>query len=239
MAGTWPRIHAGQRHRSRQARERKIGLLRQRYIVRENSEGLMTESKRPSTLQQKRARSPRRCHYASKRAKGGKTHGTHRALRRLLWPPSPDRHPNVLVFHKFARREASWLANDSVKHSFTFTPDAARSLVLLRRAKRLESNMARSLLLPSPTGKQFIGARRQEFGAQPQVPRAHPADAQGGRVVRYDVRELYEMLYQYEFRLHLRFNQNSRRRRFQPTSTRSVREQPKPTNIGGRLHDHQ
>jgi hypothetical protein len=24
-----------------------------------------------------------------------------------------------------------WLANDSVKHSFTFTPDAARSLVLL------------------------------------------------------------------------------------------------------------
>jgi nucleoside-diphosphate-sugar epimerase len=40
--------------------------------------------------------------------------------------------PNVLVFDKFVKgAKAMWLANDSVKHSFTFTPDAARSLVLL------------------------------------------------------------------------------------------------------------
>src|SRR5207247_1127380 len=38
--------------------------------------------------------------------------------------------PNILVFDKFAERaKAMWLANDSVKHSFTFTPDAAKSLV--------------------------------------------------------------------------------------------------------------
>jgi nucleoside-diphosphate-sugar epimerase len=40
--------------------------------------------------------------------------------------------PNKLVFDKFARgAKAMWLGNDSVKLSFTFTPDAARSLVLL------------------------------------------------------------------------------------------------------------
>jgi nucleoside-diphosphate-sugar epimerase len=40
--------------------------------------------------------------------------------------------PNVLVFEKLAKRgRPMWPVNDSVKHSFTFTPDAARSLVLL------------------------------------------------------------------------------------------------------------
>jgi|SRR2546430_2023309 len=54
--------------------------------------------------------------------------------------------PNVLVFDKLAKgAKASWLANDSVKHSFTFTPDAVReSGATGGERKRLESNMARS-----------------------------------------------------------------------------------------------
>ena len=44
--------------------------------------------------------------------------------------------PNQLVFDKLAKRsKAMWLGNESVKHSFTFTPDAARSLVLLADAE--------------------------------------------------------------------------------------------------------
>ena len=36
--------------------------------------------------------------------------------------------PNVLVFEPFAKNQkASWLANDSVPHSCTYTPDASRS----------------------------------------------------------------------------------------------------------------
>jgi nucleoside-diphosphate-sugar epimerase len=40
--------------------------------------------------------------------------------------------PNLLVFEPFAKKQkASWLVNDSVPHSFTYTPDAAQSLVQL------------------------------------------------------------------------------------------------------------
>ena len=40
--------------------------------------------------------------------------------------------PNLLVFQPFARkRKASWLVNDAILHSFTYTPDAAQSLVQL------------------------------------------------------------------------------------------------------------
>ena len=39
---------------------------------------------------------------------------------------------NILVFDKLARREkAACLVNDSVPHSFTFTPDAGKSLAML------------------------------------------------------------------------------------------------------------
>ncbi len=47
----------------------------------------------------------------------------------------PDTHngvPNLLVFEPFSRNQrASWLVNDSVPHSYTYTPDAAQSLVQL------------------------------------------------------------------------------------------------------------
>src|SRR5882672_8494350 len=39
---------------------------------------------------------------------------------------------NILVFDKLSKGEkALWIVNDSFKHSYTFTPDAAKSLVVL------------------------------------------------------------------------------------------------------------
>ncbi len=77
--------------------------------------------------------------------------------------------PNVLVFDKLAKgAKASWLINDSVKHSFTFTPDAVRSLVLLADS---ESAWNQTWHVPTspdpPTGKQFIELVAKEFGTQP------------------------------------------------------------------------
>jgi nucleoside-diphosphate-sugar epimerase len=47
-------------------------------------------------------------------------------------PDTQNAGTNLLVFQPLARRrKASWLVNDSVPHSFTYTPDAARSLVQL------------------------------------------------------------------------------------------------------------
>ena len=55
--------------------------------------------------------------------------------------------PNILVFEPFSKNEkASWLVNDSVPHSCTYTVDAAQSLVTLAESEkmRLESDVARS-----------------------------------------------------------------------------------------------
>ena len=50
----------------------------------------------------------------------------------LYGPETPNGLPNVLVFEPLAKNQkASWLANDAVPHSYTYTPDAARSLVTL------------------------------------------------------------------------------------------------------------
>jgi hypothetical protein len=47
-------------------------------------------------------------------------------------PETPNGLPNVLVFEPFAKNQkAPWLANDSVPHSCTYTPDGARSLDIL------------------------------------------------------------------------------------------------------------
>jgi nucleoside-diphosphate-sugar epimerase len=109
--------------------------------------------------------------------------------------------PNKLVFEKFAKgSKAMWLMNDSVKHSFTFTPDAARSLALLADAEEAWNQTWHVPTAPDPpTGKEFIELAAKEFRTQPKY-----------RVITrpmfwvagwFDTatRELYEMLYQYEF----------------------------------------
>ncbi len=107
---------------------------------------------------------------------------------------------NILVFDKLAKHAtASWLASDAVPHSFTFTPDAARALALLA-AKEDAWNQTWHLPTAAapPTGREFIRMAAEAFGAEPKyrVP--------GRPMIRLagwfnpDVRETYEMLYQYD-----------------------------------------
>jgi nucleoside-diphosphate-sugar epimerase len=81
-------------------------------------------------------------------------------------PDTPHGLPNVLVFGAFAKRStASWLVNDALPHSLTFTPDAARGVAML--AER-ESAWGQVWHLPTAapalTGKQFITMSAGEFG---------------------------------------------------------------------------
>ena len=113
----------------------------------------------------------------------------------------PDTHngvPNVLVFEPFARKQkASWLVNDSVPHSYTYTPDAARSLVqLAERATTWNQTWHVPTTPNPPTGKEFVALAAREFGvapkyrvlSRPMVWLAGWFDSQ--------VAETYEMLYQ-------------------------------------------
>ncbi len=106
---------------------------------------------------------------------------------------------NILVFDKLAKREkASWLVNDSVPHSFTFTPDAGRGLVVLGSS---EASWNQTWHLPTalspPTGREFIRMAAAQFGVEPRYRVLTPLMLKLVGVFSSDVRELGEMLYQY------------------------------------------
>jgi len=108
--------------------------------------------------------------------------------------------PNVLVLDKYAKKStAYWLVNDTVRHSFTFTPDAARGLVLLANT---DSAWKETWHLPtaanSLTGKEFIATAAKEFGVQPKYRVLSRPMVRIAGWFDSDVRESYEMLYQSE-----------------------------------------
>lgn len=106
--------------------------------------------------------------------------------------------PNVLVFQKFAQGSgANWIANDHVPHSFTYTPDAAKGLMMLDSA---ETAWNQTWHLPTtsnpPTGKEFIALAAKEYGVKPRYRVLSPAMLKIVGWFNHDVAELHEMLYQ-------------------------------------------
>src|SRR6202162_1660287 len=106
--------------------------------------------------------------------------------------------PNLLVFEPFAKKQkASWLVNDSVPHSFTYTPDAAQSLVELHDRATAWNQTWHVPTAPNPlTGREFVALAAKEFGVAPKYRvLSRPMIRVAGW---FDplVRESYEMLYQ-------------------------------------------
>jgi nucleoside-diphosphate-sugar epimerase len=113
-------------------------------------------------------------------------------------PESRNGLPNVLVFGPFAKNQkASCLANDSVPHSYTYTLDAARSLVALAESESAWNQTWHVATTSNPpTGKEFIAKAAKEFGV---APRYRVLSRPMVRVMEWFnplVGEVYEMLYQ-------------------------------------------
>ena len=108
--------------------------------------------------------------------------------------------PNVLVFDKYANGSTGlWLVNDDVQHSLTFTPDAARSLVMLAGSDAAWDQTWHVPTAPNPpTGKEFITMVAKEFGVQPRYRVLSRPMVKIAGWFDSDVRESYEMLYQSE-----------------------------------------
>ena len=128
--------------------------------------------------------------------------------------------PNVLVFDKLAKgRKPAWLANDTVKHSFTFTPDAARSLVQLMDS---ETSWNQTWHVPTapdpPTGKEFIALAAKEFGTTPKHRVLTRPLLKVAGWFDATARESYEMLYQSEFDYIFDSSKFARAFHSQPTS---------------------
>jgi nucleoside-diphosphate-sugar epimerase len=106
--------------------------------------------------------------------------------------------PNILVFEPLSKKKKpSWLVNDSVPHSLTFTPDAARGLVELAGRPSAWNQTWHLPTAPNPpTGKELIAMAAKEFGVAPDH------RLLGRSMIRIAgwfnplVAESYEMLYQ-------------------------------------------
>ncbi len=113
-------------------------------------------------------------------------------------PDTRNSVPNLLVFERLAqKKKASWLANDSVPHSLTYTPDAAQSLVQLAGREAAWNQTWHVPTSPNPlTGKEFIAMAAKELGVAPKYRvLSRPMLRVAGW---FDplVAESYEMLYQ-------------------------------------------
>jgi len=106
--------------------------------------------------------------------------------------------PNILVMEPFSKgQKASWLVNDSARHSFTYTPDAARSLVTLAESETAWNQTWHLPTAPNPpTGRVFINMSAKEFGISPRYRVLSRSMIRIAGLFDSNIRESYEMLYQ-------------------------------------------
>jgi NAD dependent epimerase/dehydratase family. len=127
---------------------------------------------------------------------------------------------NILVFDNFSKgATASWLVNDSVPHSYTYTPDAARSLVLLADT---ESAWNQTWHVPTasnpPTGVEFIQMAANAFGVRPKHRVLSRPMIRIAGLFDSNIRESYEMLYQSDSEYLFDSTKFSKAFNFEPTS---------------------
>jgi nucleoside-diphosphate-sugar epimerase len=106
--------------------------------------------------------------------------------------------PNILVMEPFSKgQKASWLVNDSARHSFTYTPDAARSLVTLAESETAWNQTWHLPTAPNPpTGREFISISAKEFGISPRYRVLSRSMIRIAGLFDSNIRESNEMLYQ-------------------------------------------
>ena len=107
---------------------------------------------------------------------------------------------NLMIFDKFAEgAKASWLVSDAVRHSWTFTPDAGKSLSLLADSDSAWDQTWHVPTAPNPpTGKEFIAVAAKTFGVEPKYRVLGRPLIKIAGFFNSDIRESYEMLYQYD-----------------------------------------
>jgi nucleoside-diphosphate-sugar epimerase len=135
-------------------------------------------------------------------------------------PKTRNSVPNVLVFDNFAKKAtASWLVDDTVPHSYTFTPDAAKSLAILADNETAWNQTWHLPTAPNPpTGKEFIEMAAKAFGIQPKYRVLGRPIIKIVGWINSDIRESYEMLYQSDSAYLFDSSKFSKAFGFEPTS---------------------
>jgi len=139
-----------------------------------------------------------------------------------FYGPQADRTSvaNLLVFANLSRaKKAQWLMNTAVRHSFTYTPDAAKALYILAKE---ESSWNQAWHLPTAahplTGEEFIRSAAAALGTAPSCKILGKWMIRMGGLFDRTIAELGEMLYQYEFEYLFDSSKFEKAFGFQPTS---------------------
>jgi nucleoside-diphosphate-sugar epimerase len=105
---------------------------------------------------------------------------------------------NILVIESFfKKKKASWLVDDTVPHSYTYTPDAAQALLQLAETDTAWNQTWHLPTAPNPlTGREFVTLAAQEFGVDPNYRVLSRPMLRLAGLFNAPVAESYEMLYQ-------------------------------------------
>ncbi len=128
--------------------------------------------------------------------------------------------PNVLVFGPLAHgKKASWLVNEQVKHSYTFTLDIAEALLLLSKSGEAYDQIWHLPTAPDPfTGEEFVEAVAKNFSVKPKYRILSKWMVKLFGFFNKNVSEMHEMLYQNEFDYIFDSSKFERSYRLTPTS---------------------
>jgi nucleoside-diphosphate-sugar epimerase len=107
--------------------------------------------------------------------------------------------PNLLVFQRLKKdQRAQWLVNTTVRHSFTYTPDAAKALYLLASNENSWNQVWHLPTAPAPlTGEEWVKRAADALGKDPRYTILSKWMVRLGGLFDKTTAELYEMLYQY------------------------------------------
>lgn len=107
---------------------------------------------------------------------------------------------NLMVIDRLAKdSKALWLVDDSVPHSWTYAPDAGRSLcALVAGGTAWNQTWHVPTAADPPTGKRFVTMAAAALGVKPRCQILGRPLLKLAGLINSDVRESYEMLYQYD-----------------------------------------
>jgi nucleoside-diphosphate-sugar epimerase len=192
----WPRIMANTIEACKRARARLIFFDNVYMYGRVG--GPMTEESPYSPVSKKGEIRARIATRLMEEVKAGKLTALIARCADFYGPNAAHGLPNSLVFDPFAKRsKASWLVNDAVPHSLTFTPDAAHGLDMLAESETAWNQVWHlPTASPAPTGRDFIEMAAPAFGVPPKYGVLNRPMLKVVGWFNPLVREVYEMLYQ-------------------------------------------
>src|SRR5690625_75685 len=95
--------------------------------------------------------------------------------------------------------KANWMGSDRFRHSFTYTPDAARATALLGNAEDVWNQVWHLPTSRDPwTGREWVEAIAAEAGTEPRYRTISSGLMKAAGLLVPAARELAEMMYQYD-----------------------------------------